>query len=309
MNGIEDYEELKNLGGVYFIWCIPNKKYYIGRTNSFITRNNKHSNDLKNRLHKNKFLQADWNIYGEDNFVFGVANEIYYYTRQKAVEMEQFWLDYYKPWDRNIGYNISKKANGWDGSLLSREDREKIGINIRGRSFEIVSPKGELIKSKGLRTFCRNNKISVEPMRLVLDGKLKHYNGWHLESTEINLTKFENYKFISPSGELVEIERLKLKDFCRKNKIGYRGILSMWQKVSPYCAGWSRFDNPQHRILLSPSNEIFYLGMGYTRQFAEKHNLHYSGLRSIINGNCITHRGWKYLGMLKLENVNNLCPV
>lgn len=61
---------------IYRITNMINNKYYIGSAESFARREWQHKNDLKRNAHKNPHLQASWNKYGEDAFVFEVLEEI-----------------------------------------------------------------------------------------------------------------------------------------------------------------------------------------------------------------------------------------
>jgi group I intron endonuclease len=61
---------------IYRITNMINNKYYIGSAESFARREWQHRNDLKRGVHKNPHLQASWNKYGEDAFVFEVLEEV-----------------------------------------------------------------------------------------------------------------------------------------------------------------------------------------------------------------------------------------
>jgi group I intron endonuclease len=55
---------------------MANNKYYIGSAESYERRVWQHRNDLKRGTHKNPRLQAAWNKYGEDMFVFEVLEQV-----------------------------------------------------------------------------------------------------------------------------------------------------------------------------------------------------------------------------------------
>jgi group I intron endonuclease len=61
---------------IYRITNMANGKYYIGSADSFARREWQHKYDLKRGAHKNPRLQAAWNKYGPDMFVFEVIEEI-----------------------------------------------------------------------------------------------------------------------------------------------------------------------------------------------------------------------------------------
>ena len=69
-----NYEEYKKLSGVYLIINLKNNFVYVGATSSeFRLRYQTHKSYLRNNKHYNKELQSDYNKYGEDYFVFEVA--------------------------------------------------------------------------------------------------------------------------------------------------------------------------------------------------------------------------------------------
>lgn len=61
---------------VYKITNMENGKYYIGSAKSFALRKWQHRNDLRKGVHKNPHLQASWNKYGPDAFVFEILEEV-----------------------------------------------------------------------------------------------------------------------------------------------------------------------------------------------------------------------------------------
>ena len=74
---------------------------------------NRHKFQLKNRIHPNKSLQADWNEFGSNGFAFEIVDEL---TPREGVELdyrkeldslEDLWLEKLQPFgDR--GYNLPK---------------------------------------------------------------------------------------------------------------------------------------------------------------------------------------------------------
>jgi group I intron endonuclease len=61
--------------GVYKITCLENGKIYIGSSKNINSRWNNHRWNLRNGKHHNYFLQSDWDMYGEDVFVFENPNQ------------------------------------------------------------------------------------------------------------------------------------------------------------------------------------------------------------------------------------------
>ncbi len=97
--------------GIYKITNKKNGKFYIGSSKHIDRRWWEHKNDLNKNQHTNLKLQHAWNYYGEDSFEFVILENI---DESKLLEREQFYLDTFVPYKRNIGYNIGNKAFGGD---------------------------------------------------------------------------------------------------------------------------------------------------------------------------------------------------
>lgn len=95
---------------IYMIINVINGKFYIGSTNDIKKRWNDHLYCLNKNIHHSKHLQHAWSKYGEEAFEFEVLEEFEVEDSQEQFDREQIYLDLFKPWDSNIGYNISKKA-------------------------------------------------------------------------------------------------------------------------------------------------------------------------------------------------------
>ena len=101
--------------GVFQIRNIVNEKVFLGSSLNLTGIFNRHQFQLRTGNHPNKGLQADWNQYGSDNFVFEILDELtpmedpaYDYTSDLAF-LEDWWLEKMKPYaDR--GYNERKMS-------------------------------------------------------------------------------------------------------------------------------------------------------------------------------------------------------
>lgn len=61
---------------IYRITCVENQKFYIGSTVNKNQRWARHRRELRTGIHKNKNMQASWNKYGEEAFLFEVIQEV-----------------------------------------------------------------------------------------------------------------------------------------------------------------------------------------------------------------------------------------
>lgn len=82
--------------GIYKITCIVNGKIYIGKSIDIDNRMYEHKTSLKSNRHANKKLQADYNKYGIDNFIFEIERytdsplDTYYYESYYAEKYNVF---------------------------------------------------------------------------------------------------------------------------------------------------------------------------------------------------------------------------
>ena len=103
--------------GVYAIINKTNNKFYIGSSIGIQTRWWNHLVDLRQNKHENSHLQNSFNKYGEENFCFQIIEELYFEEKDKIKmvsyvrALEQIYLDYYKSYNPQIGYNLNKIAN------------------------------------------------------------------------------------------------------------------------------------------------------------------------------------------------------
>ena len=78
--------------GIYKIECTTTGVVYIGSTSvSFKKRWRKHKQRLRHNYHENSYLQNAWNKYGEDKFVFEIAEVVDNVDIVK--ERESYWLN------------------------------------------------------------------------------------------------------------------------------------------------------------------------------------------------------------------------
>ena len=112
--------------GVYKITNVKNGKFYIGSAKDIDRRWWEHKNDLKKNKHINPKLQHAWDFYGETNFEFIILENV---IECELFKREQFYLDMFKPYMRDIGYNITPTAGGGD-NFTHNPNKEQIIKNM-----------------------------------------------------------------------------------------------------------------------------------------------------------------------------------
>jgi group I intron endonuclease len=139
--------------GIYKIACIVNNKFYIGSSIEIDYRMRAHISMLRKNKHKNKHLQAAFNKYRENNFIIECIEACPDTTTQdEIILLEQKYLDTLKPWNNNIGYNMSEKAYcppSRTGTKLTKEHKQIISKANRGKVVSEVTRQIKSLQRKG----------------------------------------------------------------------------------------------------------------------------------------------------------------
>lgn len=112
---------MERISGVYMIKNIINNKIYIGQSSDIFNRWVKHKNFLKNNNHHNRHLQAAWNKYGEDAFLFSIIEQC---SCDKLDNREIYWINYYSSYID--GYNLDLGGGGIRGYKHTQEELDKM---------------------------------------------------------------------------------------------------------------------------------------------------------------------------------------
>lgn len=118
--------------GIYKITNMINGKIYIGSSKNIRSRWTCHLSDLRKQNHHSVHLQRAFNKYGISNFNIEILQET---EEEYLIKIEQEYLDMLKPYDKNIGYNISDKAERISGEALKKcytpEVRKRLSDSLK----------------------------------------------------------------------------------------------------------------------------------------------------------------------------------
>lgn len=237
---------------IYRITNMANGKYYIGSADSFARREWQHKYDLRRGAHKNPRLQAAWNKYGEEMFVFEVLEELREGQSQLQVEDTYLVQHVGKPECYNINTsaelprlgikltdgakaNISAGRKGKHageahyryGQTVSEEVRKKIGNTQRGK------PKapGRIVSEEGRAKIRANIEAGTSH---------KHWVGRkHTEEAKAKMSRA--IRATLPSGaEIVtpSITHMRLGTGLSAMTI-HRALKSGIPLTKGKCAGWA----------------------------------------------------------------------
>lgn len=110
--------------GIYQIKNKANEKIYIGSSINIKDRWRWHNWALKSQKHHSRYLQRAWNKYGEENFIFEILEIVE--DEHFLLSREQYYLDKYKPFKKEYGYNLSNTAGNCLGVKHSEETKRKM---------------------------------------------------------------------------------------------------------------------------------------------------------------------------------------
>lgn len=117
------------MGRICGIYCIKNifrNKMYIGKSININDRYRQHFMKLRNNSHHSHKLQASWNKYPDEYFVYGIIEEC---PVEVLDEREKYYIDLYDTYNNGFNEQIPNGKNS--GHLFTAADRAKHSIAIR----------------------------------------------------------------------------------------------------------------------------------------------------------------------------------
>lgn len=118
--------------GIYLIEHTASGKVYVGSATVFRKRWNTHKYFLRSGTHHSAHLQAAWNKYGEESFVF---KSLFVCAKDLLIFYEQRAIDVYQSANRRFGFNMREKAESMLGYVPSAVTREKLRAANLGKKY------------------------------------------------------------------------------------------------------------------------------------------------------------------------------
>lgn len=293
------YTNNNTMTGIYKITTKHNDKVYIGSSNNITKRFGSHISKLNRNKHHSPYLQAVYNKYGVKNLEFSIIELT---LLENKIEKEQYWMDYYKSYNRKFGYNVSTNAS----------------CNTTGEKIIFqYSLTGEFIKEwKSISeacTFLKINNISQ-----ALKGKFaKKCGNWQWKYQKY--TKLDSilavYCSYNESGNFVK-QYNSLKHIKEEFKNLSKSNITRACKENKKCQGyyWKKYDNlnyNQNIEILEKKRFTKKIGK-YNKQgilietfdsltkAAKNINVQISNLHRVVSSNNSTYKTckgfvWKYL--------------
>lgn len=129
---------------IYIYQNTINNKTYIGQTKNLNKRISDHKgNSVRGCNHP---FYNSIRKYGLDNFTISILENV---SDEEVDNAEQFWIQFFRSWDRNFGYNIEK--GGCDIKVISEETKRKISEKHKGKCFNTPEHMKKLHRATGGR--------------------------------------------------------------------------------------------------------------------------------------------------------------
>jgi len=163
--------------GIYLIKNIVNNKVYVGSAVNIAKRWREHKRILKKGKHHCPHLQLAWDKYGEQSFTFEIIEIVS--NTEHLLAYEQVYLDYYRPHEREKGYNVCKVAGSSFGIKRSEESKRKMSEAGRNMSKEkrrkiAESSKGRIVSEETRQKISEAHKgkiVSEETRKKMSEAK------------------------------------------------------------------------------------------------------------------------------------------
>lgn len=281
----------KSEPGVYMILNVMNDWRYVGSAARSISRRwSEHRYALKNNKHRNQHLQNAWNKYGSSAFVFIVLENC---EPELVLTKEQSWFDLFKS-QSMLMYN--KRENVASQLGLKHSDETKCKISEISKK-QMNNPEFKAIKSELLKKL-ESSQSSINKRKLSIKRK------WNSIEYRIKRNLPISIQFISPDGFLYS-NIVNLSDFCSKESLDVSAMWHVWKGELSHYKGWRKYiwqeltiftetiraDNVPHTII-SPDG-VVYNDVRNLKRFCNENGLNYSGLRSVVIGECHQYKGWQ----------------
>lgn len=152
---------------IYEIVCLKNNKKYIGQTKNLYNRRCQHLSLLRKSKHQNSYLQSDFNLFGEDSFVFNKLETIC--EKGEFVKIsdkrEKYYILKFKTNNRLFGYNIES------GGTVNKKLADETKIKISKSHIGVGVGKDGYWKGKKLPQYVKDKLSSIRK------GRPSHWRG------------------------------------------------------------------------------------------------------------------------------------
>ena len=200
------------------VYKITNKvdgKTYVGQAKSFKKRSGEHLRALRSNTHWNTHLQASFNKNGFENFTIDIIEHVEHLD--KLTEREQHWVDYYKCYEDDKGYNFQRDVrNPWYGPM-SDETKKKLSLAHTGKKLTKDHIK-RIVDGRAGYVHSEETKRKISKSHIGIHVGYKSPRAVEIEKYNKNMELIKTYGSISDASLDTGVH----KSGIVKNARGYR---------------------------------------------------------------------------------------
>lgn len=223
----------KKLIGVYKITNLTNGKMYIGGSVDINGRWQTHKSSLKNHKHHSLHLQRSWDKNGANNFEFSIIEEC---KEDEILDREQYYLDTFKTYEKENGYNIAKNSYAtMTGRKFSQETLNKLSESMKNRDSSSwargedqgnVKLKNEDIVNIKKLIFEGNRIVDIAKLYKVKSHtitQIKTGDNWNHIKTE-----YDDLIIQTPLQKLTDNNIVEIKNILIENNLNIKEISNLY---------------------------------------------------------------------------------
>ncbi len=259
----------------YFIYVLQNKldnKLYVGYTSNSKRRRREHFK-FGYRPMLNKHLYNAMKKCGSDNFIFTILEE--FDNSLDAFEAEVFWIEYFRSWDHDFGYNDSRGGeSGSKGRKHSPETKKRYSEERKGSLNKFASLNEEIVLS-----IRQNYSITDDPLFVIRTAEQYRVS----QACIYQVLQGRSWKHVPMVERTKPIIRQQIsKENISKSKKGHTTSIGSKNSRAQFTEDQVR----EMRELFAMSNK----SVETKKKLALQFNITYKNLSQILSG-----RRWKHV--------------
>ena len=198
--------------GIYCIRNVIDNKRYIGQSIHVQIWKYEHFESLRKGTHFNPHLQAAYNLYGSDNFIFEILEEC---PTDKLSDLEIYWISFFGGYTSDNLYNISPGGKSNAGECNPRYGKHW------SEDWKSVQSK----KMKYYFSIPENHPMYGKHHSQETRLKLSNAHSGRAQPKELNVRRSETMKNHYANGDIVHPMQGKHLSEAHKSKIREKSLL------------------------------------------------------------------------------------
>jgi DNA-binding NarL/FixJ family response regulator len=138
--------------------------------------------------------------------VFQIIEE--FETELDAFEAEQFWIQFFRSWDKNYGYNLTTGGEGSSGRIMSEATKDKIRAKATGR-LHSKEAKNKMSEAGKLRTNSPGTRMAISTAN----------KGRKLTAEQIIANSLRQRGELSPKAKLTNVQAVEIRELVKTHTI------------------------------------------------------------------------------------------